>query len=122
MKRINGRTARPYVQRKEPFKNSNGQLYAQWHGAPSGEDPNARYSRYVVYSYGVHWPLFVYIPQTNQWFENRGRHSVTTSKHRAFTHPHCDTVPLSVENIKLLARLGYSSMVFERLTGGNTNG
>ena len=114
MKRINGRTARPYVQRKEPFKNSNGQLYAVWHTDPHNEDN----SRYVVYSYGYHWPLFVYVPKADTWFENSDRHSVTTSRHRTFTHPHCDTVPLSLENIKLLDRLGYTSMAYERLTNG----
>ena len=115
MKRINGRTARPYVQRKEPFKNNNGQLFAVWVGLDGIENNN---SRYVVYSYGPHWPLFVYVPKADTWFENKEKYGSTTSKHRTFTHPHCDTVPLSLENVKLLDRLGYTSMAYERLTNG----
>jgi len=114
MKRINGRLSRPYVQRTEPFKNSNGQLYAQWHGLDGIENTDARY---VVYSYGEHWPLFVYVPQVG-WFENREKYGPTTSKHRTQTHPHCSTVLLSRERIMVLATLGYSSMVYERLTNG----
>lgn len=114
-KRINGRLARPYVQRKEPFQNSNGQLYADWRGLDGLENPNARY---VVYSYGRHWPLFVYVPRVNTWFENKEKFGPTTSKHRTFTHPHCETVLLSLEQIKLLDRLGYSSLTYERLTNG----
>ena len=107
MKRINGRLSRPYVQRKLPFKNSNGQLYAEWHGD----------DRYAVYSYGPHWPLFVYVPEVNLWFENKEKYGPTTSKHRTFTHPHCDTVLLSLEQIKVLDRLGYSALTYERFHG-----
>ena len=112
VKRINGRLAGSYVQRKEAFQNSNGQLYAEWLLEPAGG-----FSRYVVYSYGRHWPLFVYVPQVNLWFENKEKFGPTTSKHRTFTHPHCDTVLLSLEQIKLLDRMGYGSLVYERING-----
>jgi len=46
---------------------------------------------YVVYSYGMHWPMFLYDSQCREWFENEGKYSVTTSKHHTFAHPHCDT-------------------------------
>jgi hypothetical protein len=114
VKRINGRLSRPYVQRKEPFKNNNGQLYAEWVGDEWVGDPN---KRYVVYSYGSHWPLFIYVPEVNLWFENKEKYGPTTSKHRTQTHPHCDTVPLSLEQIRLLDRLGYGSLVYERING-----
>lgn len=111
-KRINGRLARPYVQRKEAFKNSNGQLYAEWIIEPAGG-----FSRYTVYSYGRHWPLFVYVPKVDTWFENKEKFGPTTSKHRTFTHPHCETVPISLEQIKVLDRLGYSALTYERFHG-----
>ena len=120
-KRINRRLARPYVQQKMEFKNSNGQLYAEWIDYPAGS-----LARYVVYSYGPHWPLFIYVPHgtTGTWFENKEKYGTTTSKHRTFTHPHCDTVALSLEQMKLLDRLGYSSLVADRLNANkeNTNG
>lgn len=122
-KRINGRHSRGYVKARTEFKNSNGQLYAEWRGDEWMGDPN---KRYCVYSYGPHWPLFIYVPQVDTWFENKEKCSTTTSKHRTFTHPHCDTVALSHEQMKLLDQLGYSSLIFDRLNANaskeNTNG
>jgi hypothetical protein len=112
VKRINGRHSRSYVQRREPFKNSNGQLYANWIGEPESDT-----GRYTVYSYGSHWPLFVYVPRANTWFENKEKFGPTTSRHRTQTHPHCETVLLTYEQIKLLDRLGYSALTYERFHG-----
>lgn len=36
-------------------------------------------TRYVVYSYGWHWPL--YIKEGVHWYGNSDRYSITTSKH-----------------------------------------
>lgn len=74
--------ARPYVQKKHPFRTSNGQLYALW------PTPNI----YVVYSYGEHWPLFVWDAAASRWLENEDRHSsTTTTRHRSYAHPHTAT-------------------------------
>lgn len=81
--RINGRLARPYVQERKPFTNSNGQLFGRW------EAPLL----YVVYSYGEHWPLFVH--DGFDWYENEERYSPTTSKHRTQTHPFRETIKVS---------------------------
>lgn len=80
--------ARAKVQAREVFKTSNGQLFARW------ETPDL----YVVYSYGSHWPLFVW--NGSEWFENEDRHSVTTSKHRGYTHPHTATQLRSVTALR----------------------
>lgn len=115
-KRINGRHSRGYVQRTEPFKNSNGQLYADW----------ISNDRYCVYSYGPHWPLFIYVPEVDTWFENEDRHSTTTYKHRTYAHPHCPTVLLSLKQMTVLDRLGYTPLVLDRLNANTpkevTNG
>ena len=36
---------------------------------------------YVVYSYGYHFPLFVYSQKTKKWYGNSDKYSSTTSKH-----------------------------------------
>lgn len=111
-KRINGRHSRGYVKARTPFKNSNGQLYAEWLG-----EPESNTGRYTVYSYGPHWPLFIYVPQVDTWFENKDKYGPTTSKHRTFTHPHCETVALTCHQMMILDRLGWSSLVNDRLVG-----
>jgi hypothetical protein len=78
-KRISRREARAKVQALEAFKTNNGTLFGVW------VSPNV----YVVYSYGEHWPLFMWDSFT--WFENEDRHSATTSHHRGYTHPHTAT-------------------------------
>ena len=73
---ITNRQSRQCVERLEPFKTGNQTLYAVW-----------KDRLYVVFSYGSHWPLFIYDSETSTWFENSSRHSVTTSKHRSQARP-----------------------------------
>lgn len=42
---------------------------------------------YTVYSYGYHWPLWVYVRSQDQWYGNDSRYSVTTSKHKSQSCP-----------------------------------
>ena len=77
--RTTGTKCRRHVQAREAFTNSNGQLVGRY------ETPLL----YVVYSYGTHWPLFVW--DGFDWYENEERASATTSKHRSQTHPHTPT-------------------------------
>jgi hypothetical protein len=79
--RINGRKCRSFVQERKAFQNSNGQLYGKW------ETPDL----YVVYSYGEHWPLFMWAGRTDTWYQNADKFSPTTSRHSSYAHPHEET-------------------------------
>lgn len=46
---------------------------------------DSRGTRYAVYSYGQHFPLFAHI--NGKWVENSDRYSVTTSKHKTQLRP-----------------------------------
>lgn len=112
--KTSNRQARTFVQRLHPFQGNN--LYGTYFCTnPSSANPGD--SGYAVFSYGEHWPLFisVYLDGQDVWFENTDRHSVTTSKHRSQTHPHCDTTPLNLGQMLQLYRKGYSSLVKLRL-------
>ena len=111
MKRIANRDARKYVQNREPFAGSN--INAQWHHA-DGDDGDADW--YVVYSYGAHWPLFVYA--NGCWFENEDKYSVSTSKHHTQCHPHTPTILLSTSWMKRLAQGGFEAIAKERILTG----
>ena len=82
--------ARSSVQERTSFLGNN--LFGQW--THNDAQP---YSKYVVYSYGYHWPLFIY--ERGVWYENIDKHSVTTSKHRTQTHPLVDTVAMTLEDM-----------------------
>lgn len=90
---------RPYVQRKDKFVNANGTMYSKW----KGEGAN---STYVVYSYNDTWPVFVYSPHLDKWWENQDKVSTTTSRHLSQSHPHTVTEKISVHLLRLIAEAG----------------
>lgn len=71
---ITTRNARALVEARKNFKAAN--IFGQNWGP-----------LYAVYSYGTHWPLFIYDSLSNKWFENEDRYSNTTSRHRSLTRP-----------------------------------
>lgn len=74
------RDCRELVERRQPFK-TYGSLYAEHTSASDGSD------LYVVYSYGPHWPLYVYHNPTGLWFGNADKTSMTTSRHASAARP-----------------------------------
>jgi hypothetical protein len=89
--RITNVTARKYVQERRPFHGGN--LYGEW-----------RYGRYVVTSYGDHFPLFIW--EEGTWYENIEKITVTTTKHRTQAHPHEDTLPMTCKDMVVIMNHG----------------
>lgn len=107
--RINGRKAGTYVAQGIPFTNSNNQLYARW------ETPHL----YVVYSYGAHWPLFIYCVDTQRWYANEDKASRTTSRHYscAFPHTRHPVMARSCTWMKEAARKGLAFILLSQCDG-----
>lgn len=84
--------AKEYVTALKEFMGNN--LFAEW--TADGE-------RYVVYSYGPHWPLYVFDSITDQWYGNFSHFGRTTTKHFTQSRPThitgADLVPLHVDNM-----------------------
>jgi hypothetical protein len=108
-KRITLNDVRSKVQNKRPFMTTNSTLFGSWYGDSSTD-------RYVVHSYGDHWPLFIYVKSIDRWFENTDKYGVTTSKHHGKAHPHTETTGLSCDDMRLLAIGGYKALA-EKLVG-----
>ena len=100
MARISNRDASNYVRRRQEFKGSN--LF----GTSLGE-------RYVVYSYGAHWPLFVY--DSGVWYENQDKYSQSTSRHLKQAHPAAATTKLPVNQMLSIAERGVVNHITEQL-------
>lgn len=114
--KVPNRDARQFVQNRKPFTGSNlygGWIVGGWIVAGEGE---TREERYVVYSYGRHWPLFIYT--NGVWFENEDKYGMTTSKHRSQSHPLCTTVRMPREQMLVLADCGYQHLARERVLHG----
>ena len=56
---------------------------------------------YIVFSYGLHWPLFIYDYNKRQWYGNSDEYSITTSKRYGKLNPG-NVLPLSCEEMKEL--------------------
>ena len=85
-----------------PFKNRNETLFAN-------EVPNSNEGQdlYVVYSYGEHFPIYVYDYQLEMWFGNYDKYSSTTSKHQTMARPEVDEIQmLSTEELNQVIYCG----------------
>ena len=59
---------------------------------------------YVVFNYGLHWPLFIYDYKQGQWYGNIDKRSATTSRHYSRLAPG-NVLPLSCEEMKRLVNV-----------------
>ena len=59
---------------------------------------------YVVFSYGLHWPLFIYDYKQGQWYGNIDKRSRTTSRHYSRLNPE-NVLPPSCEEMKRLVNV-----------------
>ena len=107
---LTNREMRKYVEQKQSFINGNKTCFGEW---------NQSANVYVVYSYGRHYPAFIFDRVTQQWFENSTRRSVTTSRHKTHCRPYNATIirHLDGDQMYSLSRMGYSWLVDQRLQG-----
>lgn len=83
MPRVANSKARDFVDDRLPFRGSNTYGRALFDGS------------YAAFSYGEHWPLYLWWRGSNQWFANAGSYSRSTSKHAGQLRPRIgDIVPL----------------------------
>ena len=100
MKKIANKNARQYVEKLLPFNGSN-----TW-----GE--NKRNGTYVVYSYGFHFPMFVYAEGV--WFENGDKYSVSTSRHVSQCRPSgVGTAKRSTHDLRKIAEYGVCGLTLD---------
>lgn len=105
--KIANRDAGEFAAQRLPFTGSNlfGQVIDETHDV------------YAVFSYGHHFPLYVWVK--DRWFANTDSRSQSTSRHysQARPVPHYQLTPLNTEQMKVLVRDGYTGLVALRLKG-----
>lgn len=100
--RISNSEIRNFVQNKRPFTNNKDSVYGDWKDAVDYSEVDVSYRGspppqktyetvitqiYVVYSYGTHFPMYIYLPHQDQWFGNSDKYSRTTSSHQSQANP-----------------------------------
>lgn len=85
--RIANKKASKYIRQKDVFKGNN--LFSE-------QVKNG----YVVYSYGYHFPLYVYSGIDQKWYKNIAKYSKSTSKHSSQADPEEVCEELNLQQIK----------------------
>ncbi len=99
------REMRNYVTDRMPFINTNKTCYAEHNLFTPSAQSTETDIQYVVYSYGDHWPLFIFRPANNTWYENTSKYGVTTSRHHSSCKPfNTPTHGLPVDKMVKLAQ------------------
>lgn len=96
--RIANRDSGHFVARREIFKANN--IFS--------ENYNDRF--YIVYSYGYHFPLWVYDRKDRQWYGNSDKYSVTTSKHKSQSYPAVYSSDIIFKDTKTLKNFFYNAV------------
>lgn len=85
--RVSNSKARDKVNNLEAFQGSN--TFAEWRFHGSGDDQGNHEHRkvYVVYSYGSHFPMYIYDDQEDKWIGNKDKYSQSTTRHQSLLRP-----------------------------------
>ena len=67
---------------------------AQYHGT------------YAVYSFGTHYPLFVFDETTGEWYRNKDKYSKTTTRHAWRFSPGCIAREMDTDTLKQIIHHG----------------
>lgn len=86
-----------YVNNLKPFETNSGSVFST-----GGRDKGL----YAVYSYGFHFPMYVYDTASKQWFGNHDKYSNTTSSHQNYAQPSAETHWMGTHDMKLLTAAG----------------
>ena len=96
------------VRRKVEFKGLN--IFAEIQNPVNGT------MRYVVYSYGYHFPMYIAEWQVGDrdnatWYENADKFSQSTSRQQSLLRPTTDTIKLRTDDMKSVALGGIVRLI-----------
>lgn len=85
--RVSNNKAIDMVDNLEVFQGSN--TFAEWLSHGSGDDSGHHELKkiYVVYSYGSHFPMYIYDDQEDKWIGNKDKYSQSTTRHQSLLRP-----------------------------------
>jgi hypothetical protein len=84
-KRVANKDISTYIDKLEIVEGSN--IFTENSGKLP-DNPETDDNHYIVYSYGWHFPMYIYCRQADLWYGNSDRYSVSTTKHQIQARPH----------------------------------
>lgn len=112
--RVSNRGTSALVAARVPFKTDNNTMAGIWVKTDSGNtpvsclDPEARY---VVYSYGLHFPMYIYDNATQRWYGNESKYSVTTTRHQMLARRNLPTDGIQWMSHAMMLRIARGGLV-----------
>lgn len=104
--RVNHKDMRHCISAKREFKSYSGSVYAKHHQ-----------DLYIVFSYGEHFPMYVFDFNTRSWYGNGDKYSPTTSRHQSQANPGVVSDWLDTDTLKRLINLGgLTPLIAARMT------
>ena len=98
--RVSNNKAREYVEKLEMFQGSN--TFAEWcfHGSGDDQGNHEQKKVYVVYSYGSHFPIYIYDKEQGKWIGNKDKYSSSTTRHQSQLRPSSVGLWLNTEEMR----------------------
>lgn len=100
------------IRAKEPFNFTN--LSAEYRGERITVEQSIP-PRYCVYSYGYHYPLYVYDYEACQWFGNADKSTPTTERHKRKFQPYSVAQWVDTPTLNSIAISGLVNTAAERM-------
>ena len=106
--KTSNKACRTQVQNRNAFTANN--IFAEYITTNAALSPLTT-CRYVVYSYGKHWPLFIY--EGGHWYANIDKYSPSTSRHQSQANPctgQTQAMPMTTEQMQTIVRWGIAGL------------
>lgn len=103
--RCSNSDARRFIEYRDEFETNNKTMFGEWQGERT----------YTVYSYGYHFPMYVWDDQARVWVGNKDKYSRTTSCHQTKARPSHVTHWFDTQTCRRIAYNGLSEVVAKRM-------
>jgi hypothetical protein len=113
--------AKAYVMKQQPVQTRRRQFMDQGAGRHVitrtfyWYEGNETHCTYTVYSYGRHFPMFVWDSKVQKWYGNKDKSSRTTSKHMNKLRPKDVELWLTTEALQYVADNGITAWVESKI-------
>jgi len=104
-----------YAARLQEFSNKGGSIFGRNNKWYDESNPDGVSVSFTVYSYGTHFPMYVYDYQTQRWYGNSSKYSRTTSKHQSLMRPSVVEDWYDTNTLSSIAFRGITRVVERRL-------
>lgn len=79
------------------------------------DEPYKKPPTYTVYSYGLHYPMYVYDYEACQWYGNADKSTPTTQRHKSRFKPHSIAQWVDTETLSRIAIHGIVETSAQRM-------